>query len=406
VPRLVSSALAASVLLLGACGAPPADPAAIPAHAFRGRLTLLSHAHDPLELLVFERKASRPLVQGLADALEKLNREAAAHGRPPVALSILRFRRDPSDPIALEAEVTPVSRIAVEVRFDVWLQDFAEIATSRGRTWLLAPHRPSGGLERIAPLLAERWGAGRVSLPRDAEGAANGAGNVEALPDGWLLLGSTAGPGLEDFLSARGYAHRLARIDTSFLAVGHVDELVSHVVIGPGECAYALVRASPRLGLDLLRDDPAAPRALRRRRTDRFERTQAVLEARITASLAELRARQTERVAGCPEVPIIALPVLFECKGALDAPRACRSLLPNPVNMTVLRRHALVPDPGHVPFRRAVETALRSYGQVPHFLDARFHHERRGGVHCATNVRRDPQRRWSPEPDRAATLGR
>lgn len=382
------------LLLPLSCGATAPAVTSIPLAAFTGPLTLLSHADDPRELLVFERPGSRPFVAALAEALERANATARERGLAPIQLTVLRWKRDRHDPVPLAGGATPVARIEADVRFDVWLQDFAEIAAAGGETLLFDPGHARGGLERIVPLLADRWGARWLRLPRDAPGSANGAGNIEALPDGRLLLGSNAGPGLTRFLLAHGYRGHQLRIDTAFLAIGHVDELFSHVVTGPGRCDYALVRASPGLALASARNDPAPPRWLAKRLARKaFARTQRALDRRIAASAAAVRAG----AASCPPPAVIPLPVLFDCKGPPDAPRSCRATRPNAVNMTVLRRDLLIPDPGYAPFRTAIVAALVAAGQSPHLLPAGFHHERQGGVHCATNVRRDPARAAAPD---------
>jgi hypothetical protein len=299
---------------------------------------------------------------------------------------------------------TPVERVPVDVRFDVWLQDAAEIASAgegEAARLVLVDARQRGDLARVVPDLAARWGAAWVRLPRDPNGTASGAGNVEALPGDVLLLGSTAGPRLAEFLFARGYAGRHVRVDTSWLAIGHVDELFSHVITGELPCGFALVRASPALGLALAREAEVAPWWLRRRlgapgEASHYVRVQEALEARIGAALEDVRTAVAARLPACARVPVVPLPALFECHGAPEAPRDCRPSLPNPVNLTVLDRHALVPDPGWAPFSDAIVEALRGAGQVPHLLDAGFYHRQLGGLHCATNVRRDPARLLEP----------
>jgi hypothetical protein len=121
-----------------------------------------------------------------------------------------------------------------------------------------------------------------------------------------------------------------------------------------------------------------------------FVAVQEALDARIRASLVRVQQAVAARTPGCARLPVVPLPVLFECKGPAQSPRDCRPSLPNPVNMTVVDRHVLVPDPGWAPFSQATARALGEAGQVPHLLDAAFYHRQLGGIHCATNVRRDP----------------
>ena len=61
----------------------------------------------------------------------------------------------------------------------------------------------------------------------------------------------------------RGYRSRHVSLDTSWLAVGHVDEIVSHIVTGVGPCEFALVRAAPTLAVELVAEETDLPRWLR-----------------------------------------------------------------------------------------------------------------------------------------------
>ncbi len=410
---------AVAILLAGACTHPPPAVPPTPPAQLAGPLRLFTHNHRAAEVLVFESGGSRTFVEALLSVIERANRERTPE-LPSIELTVLRWRRDRSRGADLTATATPVRRIPVDTRYDVWLQDAAEIgAVGRGadaRLVLLDPHR-RGGLQRFVPELARRWAAIWVRLERDRRAASNGTGNVEALPGDVLLLGSTAGPNLERFLLGHGYADRHVRVDTSWLRIGHVDEVISHVITGAGDCGFALVRASPGLGLALARGDPQAPWWLQRRmgtagESTHFTRVQESLEARIEASVAEVR-RAVETHADCARLPVIALPALFECNGPPEAPRRCWSSLPNPVNLTVIDRHVVVPDPVYLPFSSYVDEILRAAGQEPHLLEATFYHQQLGGVHCATNVRRDPQHVLVPAlaasgasgPERAEAAG-
>ena len=401
--RWRAGSVAALALVAWACVRPPPAVAPTPPAQLPEPLRLLSHNHAPEELLVFERPGSREFVVSLHAAVEAVNRDRGPD-RAPVALTVLRWRRDRSALAGIVPGATPVERVPVDVRFDVWIQDAAEIAWAgegaAGRLVLLDA-RQRGDLARVVPELASRWGAAWVRLERDANGTASGAGNVEALPGDLLLLGSTAGSRLADFLFAHGYRERHVRVDTSWLAIGHVDEIFSHVITGEGPCGFALLRASPALGVALAREASVVPWWLRRRlgapdEASHYVRVQEALDARIRASVEEIRKSVAARLPACARLPVLALPVLFECQGSPEAPRRCRPSLPNPVNLAVLDRHVLVPDPGWAPFSDAIERALRDAGQKPHLLDAGFYHRQLGGIHCATNVRRDPARLLEP----------
>jgi len=404
--RRFCGALCAGLIVAAACAPSPPPPVAPTAPSqIAGPLRLFTHADPPVELLVFDHRRSRGLVASLGPVLDAVNRERAP-GAPALELTVLAWRHD-RGAARVEAERTPVRRIALSTRFDVWLQDFAELALAPAaggapRLMLVDPQR-GVGLERFAPELALRWGARWVRLPPAPDSAASGAGNVEALPGGWLLLGSTLGEAMARFWIERGFADRHLRIDTSWLAVGHVDEIVSHVVTGPGPCDFALVRAAPARALALAAADPGPPRWLRlgAHRTAQ----QHVLEARIAGEIERVLEALASREPVCATIPVVELPVLFRCDGEPATPQACRSERPNPVNMTVLDRHLLVPDPRHGPFAREIRRALEPHGQRVHLLDADSPHERRGGLHCAMAVRRVPSDHGpAVDPDAAATL--
>lgn len=105
------------------------------------------------------------------------------------------------------------------------------------------------------------------SLGGDDLARVNGraGGNVEGFPGGVCAVG-------EDHFSYghyRRFANRacggntnLVEVDTQFLGTGHVDELVSIVPRGgaqspPDPCAFSVVVASPRLGLELVERHPS-----------------------------------------------------------------------------------------------------------------------------------------------------
>ena len=372
-------------------------------------MRLFSNADPPVELLVFDHRRSRGLVASLGPVLDAVNRERPP-GAPPLALTLLSWRYDRGT-ARVETDATPVRRIEVGTRFDTWLRDFAEPAlapTANGtpRLVLVDPHRGTG-LERFAPALALRWGARWVRLPAPLPTAASGGGNVEVLPSGLLLLGSTIGDAMARFWLERGYASRHVRLDTAWLAVGHVDEIVSHVVTGPGPCDFALVRAAPGRALALADADLDPPRWLRRLDARRLGQ-QRTIETRIAGAVERVRHALAHGTPACPDVPVVEVPVLLRCDGSAAEPVACTSERPNSVNMAVLDRHLLVPDPRYAPFAREVRRVLEARGQQVHLLDADAQHERHGGLHCATAVRRVAIERapWAAAAGRgaAATL--
>ena len=395
--RLEAAVLALVALTAGADDNPVAAPLTA--------LKLLSHNNSPTEVLVYTERGNRGFVEALLRAVAGVNAGRAVRREAPV--SVLGAYKTPGEGLgALRRrwrDRVPLDFVPVASRMDVWLQDVAEIGAAGGVPVLLGTAR-GRGLDRLVPALAARWGGTWTGLPAPAPGAANGAGNLEALPYGLVMIGATAGPGLRRFLAGQGYGRSLVELDTLWLEVGHVDEIVSHVVLDGGACGLALLRASPGAALDLLRHTPARdlPRRLRRAvgsagDDGAFHAGQTALEQRLERIEAGLLSAIARRRPACRSVPVVRLPVLFRCAGSPGQPRRCRPLTPNTANLVVLDRHVLVPDPGIDAFRGHIAERLRVLGQTPVFLDDRFYQRRRGGVHCATNVRRSPRVLLNPE---------
>lgn len=82
----------------------------------------------------------------------------------------------------------------------------------------------------------------------------HGGGNIEAYPGGNCVLGTNhleSGQWSQYSTEACG-GQRPLQIDTSFLGVGHTDEIFSVVPSNQSRCGFAVMVASPRLGLELL----------------------------------------------------------------------------------------------------------------------------------------------------------
>ncbi len=89
----------------------------------------------------------------------------------------------------------------------------------------------------------------------------HGGGNIEALPGGNCVLGTnhlTTGQWSQYSTEVCG-GQRPLQLDTSFLTVGHTDEIVSIVPSNQSRCGFAVMVASPRLGLQLLERNRQQP---------------------------------------------------------------------------------------------------------------------------------------------------
>lgn len=203
-------------------------------------------------------------------------------------------------------------------------------------------------------------------------------GNFEPTPPtpgaplGKLLVGD-APAAWTTFLAAQG-KQPVVRVDTSKLAVGHVDELVAVIptrtgwvlgVADPGG-ALALVPKATRLDAKVVRDSRGLARRL------------DTLAGRLATELG---------------AEVVRIPVLFgPGDGGLYAATG------NTVNGVAVGNRTFVAADPHGPrrngkdvFKTATERALKRHGVNLRWVDTMpFPHVRLGEVHCYTNAIRDP----------------
>jgi hypothetical protein len=121
------------------------------------------------------------------------------------------------------------------------------------------------------------------------------------------------------------------------------------------------------------------------------------LERVIHANIDRLRTVIARVSPGCARLQVIRFPVLFECGGdySIDS-RACVPLVGTAVNMIVLGRDLIVPEPHFAPFRQYIRTVATAAGQRVFFVNADYYGRGGGGLHCATLVRRSPEMLVNP----------
>jgi protein-arginine deiminase len=236
-------------------------------------------------------------------------------------------------------------------------------------------------------------------------------GNLEVtppLPDhpfGRIYYGANGdeslNPEIVDMLNAQGVQGPAVKLDTGWLAIKHVDEMVCFVPTGSANRPHKVLVPDVDAMLGLLEGwageglgDLPLLQPFGREGTE--VRTVASLLA--DSELVDLnRALQQERIApnvetlkgefGLRDSDIIRMPGLFTQRGG--------SLFPNMVNSVVLNGHFLTSDP-HGPevdgkdlLQEYVLGLLADLPLDVHFLDDRTYHRSGGNVHCATNVRRE-----------------
>lgn len=247
-------------------------------------------------------------------------------------------------------------------------------------------------------------------------------GDLEAFPGGVVVTGSDTKSETNRAL-ARGSGDRPVEVDTSWLRIGHVDEIFSVVPTGDEPCDFAIAHASPAAGLALLDrlpdDTPIEPPGVGRapgeksfgeRHTSadcvadlpsnswgmspltagaakacpQFGDINRGFEAKVQEGLAKIR-DAVERKTGCKQPPTIAVPQLFR-PSVPGGPAEAVNV--NAVNSVVLGRSIIAGEQPNDLFRDEIRARYAAAGVRVEYVDARMFHFNGGTVHCSTNVLR------------------
>ncbi len=231
---------------------------------------------------------------------------------------------------------------------------------------------------------------------------------------------------MRQFLDAQSVQGPPLYVDTSWLHVGHIDEVLSFV---PAETprGWKLLLASPRLARSILTDfmgrDPAHARALmfagkywyyesgpmQGRAYPAQRSVQAILaDAELMAFNQQAQARidmlreQLVEEVGLADDDIVEIPFLMWSQG----PQRAAAYMPGTVNLLLYNRTAVVarpygPNVGATDFiEEDMAERLRPFGITVRFAEQwDLLHAAQGEVHCGTNaVREFPQQRWWEVP--------
>lgn len=152
-----------------------------------------------------------------------------------------------------------------------WQQDYFEsfVNLETGRPEVRHIDSYSRMSKSVTGKMAEVGQACRVtqgeSIATDYKSFGSGemGGNIEGAPGGFCLVGNNMGP--EFSKSFCGKEENVINLNTSFLSVGHVDEIFkiipNHANDGrPNECKFSLMAASTSKALSLLKDPRFAKR--------------------------------------------------------------------------------------------------------------------------------------------------
>ncbi len=270
-------------------------------------------------------------------------------------------------------------------------------------------------------LLKSNFGWFNIGKPRNllpGDRWADWYGNLEVTPPlpgyplGRIYYGNsgtaTLHPEVVEFLKAQEIQGPPVDIDTSWLMIRHVDEVISFIP-SKNEKPLMLV-VSPEAGVNLLRQlqreghgNKAINRglstattvqgALNNRRL--IDHNLQIQRDRIDPLISKLK-----REFSLNDNQIIQIPAMFSLTGY--------SWWPNMVNSVAVNGHFLVADPrGPIVGDRDVtqDTFRKLVSKSPlqvHFLDNDYYQELRGNVHCATNTTRTPPEKpfWKQLPDR------
>jgi protein-arginine deiminase len=244
-------------------------------------------------------------------------------------------------------------------------------------------------------------------------------------------------------------AQRVVSLDTSWLSVGHVDEVVQFLPAPGSRLGWRAVVADPAAGVALLRQAQqqghgALPLHMNMPKLDwpydehvdtrtidafladgQFTDTNRIAAEHIAADIAVLKAKT-----GMTDADIIRVPELFSPRGSLDyqlleseiagmdpgpdrdkaqaqlaAMRQSAAEIPNAVNGLVLGQGRFVAPKPYGPsidgtdiFAQAISQAYARAGyQVQYEDDLTSAHFGEGEIHCMTNTLRDvlaPDQRW------------
>lgn len=307
---------------------------------------------------------------------------------------------------------------------EMWMQDTMEIGITT--TPRASMHVVLAGLRNAdtfpPTLLGPDVAVAEVAGPRPLAGGdawADWYGNLEvspptvAQPAGRVIHGRNRRTGVNfhpdvvRFLAAQ-QTQPPVWIDTSWLLIKHVDEIVSFL---PGADGVGVILVpDPELGLRLLGDDPDLPPPVAERRREANRRIAREIEAMLQSgsvgagepSLAGATDDGSEpagggliALLGLDASRVVRLPVVFEVPAAGLLPDGgvtnASSIWSNPVNALVVNSTVICGSAGMPAAVRDAcrERFLAAGAKRVEFIDDACYQQHHGNVHCATNTRRE-----------------
>ncbi|HUS64952.1 MAG TPA: protein-arginine deiminase family protein [Kofleriaceae bacterium] len=313
---------------------------------------------------------------------------------------------------------------------DVWVQDEIELGGTTGadgeRLDVVVDSIRNRGLdsfpekELVQPgVIAATWGTPGTKTTFDSFGNLETTPPVPGYPFGRIYYGRTNGVGLDADLAAFLAAQEVQapiELPTSWLCVGHVDEVLSTLPDPSSPLGFKLLVADVPSALAIL-DAAPATQELGRYQFDHGYATVGALrsDAALRAYNLDLQAQHLDGIRttmmaelGLGEADVIRVPSLFERSSGCNSPGRALALLPGMANLMVVNAEGaavkvFVPDPffrdddegqERDPFIAAFAERMPPGLELFFVDDWDVYHLSRGEVHCGANVRRTPTAAW------------
>jgi hypothetical protein len=305
---------------------------------------------------------------------------------------------------------------------DQWMQDTIEPGifafpvaegSSQARASLTGLRKRSGpgsaGLDYQVATWLRLQGVVTVApgSPRKQARSSDWYGNIEATPPhtdrqgrrfpyGRVLIGKHHGvtmhQGVLKFLEAQRLQWPPIIVDTSWLAIGHVDE-VANFVPAKGKTGFKVLLPSPKAARAMLQallakgleDELVFPATEDEMTLGALQMTIAQTSENLAIDAAVARVRELlKKELNLEDSDFVMLPALFQGGWAV---------IPNPVNSVVVNGYLLVPKPlgpqvqEQDAFEQAIREALAGCDVRVVFIDSwDAYHTSGGEVHCGTNA--------------------
>ena len=307
------------------------------------------------------------------------------------------------------------AKLKVVPQGPTWMQDTMEIGYVQFPTANALQTLPSVlqgnrslGLDRYPKSLLEKdFGWFKIGQPRPVppgNGLPDWYGNLEVTPPlpnypmGRIYYGQSGDvalhPDVLEFVKAQEIQGPPVAVDTSWLLIRHVDEILSFIPTPDG--GYLMAIASPKAGVNLLRE--LSEKGYGDRTINRGLSTQTTVDAalantaliehnlKIQSDYIDPTIEKLKREFQLNDDQIVQLPEMYTTFGAAWSPSTVNSVMVNGKLLVSDPRGAIVDDKDYSQTR--FRELIAASGLQVYFLNDKPYHEMRGNTHCATNTTR------------------